>query len=1286
MYPATTPLGRMLLEDITPVVMVLTTPLVEESCSKNGLSFVEMIRPFCSFNNIDVPVRTSSEQAYRLQRFKLRVFYASDIHPPDFQVAKERLKKIISQAGEDYGSDLCSDVPEVNDLLSKSPAEILPSWFKHVNEELIRTMSFGEHEAFDHPVACLLVVSSNDEQPINRLVDLFNSNQLPSLLNDGAMDPKILKIYLLLHDNQDDTSEKASKILADMRSTFGPNASQLLSINSSTNGLVEHLENPWVPFKSGTCPAERLGCCLNADDSNAIKDLIQDLASKNIIPYMEEKVRVLNQQVSATRKGFRNQIKNLWWRKGKEDLPDASSGPVYTFSSVESQIRVLGDYAFMLRDYELALSNYRLISTDYKLDKAWKRYAAVQEMMGLTYFMLDQSRKEAEYCMEQAFNTYLKSVSGGNWSATRCGLWWVEMLKTRDQFKEAAGVYFRITGEEPLHSAVMLEQGSYCYLFSEPPMLRKYGFHLILSGNQYKKSDQTKHAIRTYKRAIAVFKGTAWSYIKDHVHFHVGQWYALIGLHDAAVFHMMEILSCAHQSKITQESFLKNFLQIFKKTGKSSEVLQLPLPVINGSSLEVVFEDHRTYASPDAAGVRESLWRSLEEEVIPSQPTARTNWLDLHSKFMTKRHIESNICVVGEPIRVVVEFQNPLQVSIPLSSVSLICETSPGSDEADPDSSASIAQYDSGEIIESSLERLMQPDSSFMLSDLDFLLEGDARRKVQLIVTPMVEGVLKIMGVKWKLYDSVVGFHNFITSTTIKNAKRKRRLKRSPVDNLKFVVVKNLPRLEGIIGPLPGKVYAGHLGHLTLNLNNKSTSAVKNLKMNVSHPRYLSYGNANSLDVGYPACLEKKINGQEAEVVACTDDKLQSMYLFPEDITISRDTPFSWPLWFHASVPGRLSLHIVLYYEIEDPESFMKFRTLRMCYNFEVLPSVEAILQISSSPLSLQEFIVRLNLTNKTTLKAFHIHQLSSIGNQWEISLIQPVQDFFASPSILPGQVISYSFTIRRRKESEKLENSCITRRDVRLSTVESPVPMYDTSLSPLSDFHRIERLNQEKPPQGYCDTVDFILISRPADKEGEPGVSNSTPLLSHHICHCSITNARPISWVMEGPRQILHDFSDSFCEISLDITIHNSSDFPATVTINTLDFTRSSAQSSDAATASTDNQAGWHDASTETNIKITTGSTITLPKSSPMDSVPAFLWSGSSSTMVRLPPNSSEKVPLQVCFFSPGAYDLSNYTLQWKLHSPDSQPHGEEADPVPSSSSGYFMGYPYHITVLQSV
>ncbi|KAF5178580.1 Iron-sulfur cluster insertion protein erpa, partial [Thalictrum thalictroides] len=109
-----------------------------------------------------------------------------------------------------------------------------------------------------------------------------------------------------------------------------------------------------------------------------------------------------------------------------------------------------------------------------------------QDMMALSYFMPDQSRKDAEYCMENAFTTYLKLGSSGQRNATRCGLCWTEMLKARDQYKEAAGFYFRISNEEPsLHAAVMHEQASNCYLLSKPPMLRKYRFHRVLSGNRY---------------------------------------------------------------------------------------------------------------------------------------------------------------------------------------------------------------------------------------------------------------------------------------------------------------------------------------------------------------------------------------------------------------------------------------------------------------------------------------------------------------------------------------------------------------------------------------------------------------------------------------------------------------------------------------------------------------------------------------------------------------------------------------------------------------------------------
>ncbi|GAY32901.1 hypothetical protein CUMW_004660 [Citrus unshiu] len=1232
--PATTPLGKMLLDEITPVVMVLRTPLVEESCGKNGISLLQMLSPFCNFSNIDVPVRTASDQPYRLHKFKLRLFYESDIRHPNLEVAKEQLKQVITRTGEKELSELGSDPPEISDVVGRSESEILPSWFQLFNKELMYTVSFSEHEAFDHPVACLLVVSSEDEQPINRFIDLFNTNKLPSLLNDGAMDPKILKHYLLVHDNQDGPSEKASKILTEMRSTFGPNDCQLLCINSSEDGRMERQDNPWASHKSDASPSKHLGSFLNNDDFSEIKDVMQELASKHIIPYMEQKIRVLNQQVSATRKGFRNQLKNLWWRKGKEETSDSPNGPMYTFSSIESQIRILGDYAFMLRDYELALSNYRLISTDYKLDKAWKRYAGVQEMMGLTYFMLDQSRKEAEYCMENAFTTYAKIGSSGQQNATRCGLWWVEMLKARHQYKDAATVYFRICGEEPLHSAVMLEQASYCYLLSKPPMLHKYGFHLVLSGDRYKKCDQINHAIRTYRSAVSVYKGTTWSHIKDHVHFHIGQWYAVLGMHDIAVAHMLE------------------------KTGKTFEVVKPRLPIINISSLKVIFEDHRTYASAEAANVRESLWRSLEEDMIPSLSTARSNWLELQSKLIMKKFEESNICVAGEPVKVDIEFKNPLQIPISISNISLICELSTRSDEMESDSNSSTTELQNDE--ESKLltttGEMNSDTSSFTLSEVDISLGG-------------TETILSNL-VKKKI------------------AKGRRKVKSSPSNDLKFIVIKSLPKLEGLIHPLPERAYAGDLRHLVLELKNQSDFSVKNLKMKVSHPRFLSIGNRDDMTKEFPACLQKMTNAEQSVAGGNFNKMPQAVFSFPEGISIQGETPLLWPLWYRAAVPGKISLSITIYYEMGDVSSVIKYRLLRMHYNLEVLPSLNVSFQISPWSSRLQQYLVRMDVVNQTSSENFQIHQLSSVGHQWEISLLQPFDSIFPSESLFAGQALSCFFMLKNRGESSTSSDdtsspSRLLGSDVSLQGTADT--LFDISGSPLADFHAHERLLQ-RVSQDDTNTVDFIFISQPSKSDSDSGISDPQHLFSHHACHCSILGKTPITWLVDGPRTLHHNFNASFCEVNLKMTIYNSSDAAMFVRVNTFDSPSSSGQTSEATSprsaVPSGNQAGWHDVPVLTDIKVTSQLPLNqVKRSSLLESVSPFIWSGSSASSVRLQPMSTTDIAMKVCLFSPGTYDLSNYALNWKLLTISGQ--GNEGET--RQSSGSCPGYPYFLTVLQA-
>ncbi|XP_068668294.1 uncharacterized protein [Aristolochia californica] len=1305
MDPAKTFLGRTLLEEITPVIMVLRTSLVEEACQKNGLSFVQMLQPFCLFNRIDVPVRTASDQPYRLQMFKLRLSYASDIRQPNAEVAEEHLKQVVSRANEEPLTELCSGAPELEIVLKMAESRSFPSWFQIFNKELIHTISFSEHETFDHPIACLLVVSSKDVQPLNKFVDLFNTNQLPSLLNDGAMDPKILKYYLLVHDNQDGPSEKANDIFMEMRNTFGSSDCRLLCFNSAEGGVNERESNPWLPYISDASLGPNVGHFLDINDLNELKDLMQDLASKHVIPYMEQKVRMLNQQVSATRKGFRNQIKNLWWRKGKEDTPDAPNGPMYTFSSIESQIRVLGDYAFMLRDYELALSNYRLLSTDYKLDKAWKHYAGVQEMIGLCYFMLDQSRKDAEYSMENAFSTYLRIGLSGQRNATKCGLWWVEMLKAWGQFKDAAGVYFRISNEEPpLHAAVMLEQSSYCYLYANPPMLRKYGFHLVLAGNRYEISEQRMHAIRTYRGALSVYRGSFWSYINDHVHFNIGKWFSLLGLFEVAMQHMLEILSCSHQPLSTQELFLGNFLHVVQNLGKNYEVFRLQLPVIAMRSINVIFEDHRTYASSASVHVKESLWQSLEDEMLPSISIIRTNWLESQSRPSLKKFKDFSICVAGEAIKVNIEMRNPLQTSISISGVSLVCELSPRSEEAGYDDWPTNSTEEHA--LESSFNDILKLNnserreldsnvSSFVLSELNFTLQDGETRVVQLSVTPKVEGFLKIVGVRWTLAGHIIGYRNFDADIPKKKLVKRRKSKLSSKQNLKFVVIKTLPKLEGCIHQLPVKAYAGNLCRLVLELRNPSESPIKNLKMKVSHPAILIPGSLEDMDVDFPGCLEKQINHEHSDVQT-TDVKKSSgsLVVFPESTVIQGGTTFSWPLWMHSGVSGRISLYISVYYEVENCSNEMNYRTLRMSYEFEVLPSLEVSFHISPCQSRLQEFLVRMDIINRTTSESFSLRQLSAVGHDWKISLLPPYISVCPSKLLLAGQGLSCFFKLMDSRKFSSLEGKTTSSgnllgSDVNLGFEESHDPLLDVFASPLLDFHHHERL-QLKNDQDHNRTVDFILISELLENKSSSDtrdVPYLRRLFSHHACHCSIATSSPIWWQVDGPQILHHNFFSSFCEVKLYITIQNCSDMVATVKINTTDdWPDNLGQALNESSSSGATQTvGWHDISLENDSKIVSASQGTrsaktappLPKT-----VSPFMWCASSSTKLTLSSFSDIKVPLQIIVFSAGTYDLSSYNLSWSLQLPEDRVSAENSI---WQSSGTCTGHPFYLTVLQS-
>ena len=60
----------------------------------------------------------------------------------------------------------------------------------------------------------------------------------------------------------------------------------------------------------------------------------------------------------------------------------------------------------MWQDYDTAVSTLRLLAGDLKQDKAWRQYAAAQEMIGLATFMAHGPVSEASAAFKEAFFRY----------------------------------------------------------------------------------------------------------------------------------------------------------------------------------------------------------------------------------------------------------------------------------------------------------------------------------------------------------------------------------------------------------------------------------------------------------------------------------------------------------------------------------------------------------------------------------------------------------------------------------------------------------------------------------------------------------------------------------------------------------------------------------------------------------------------------------------------------------------------------------------------------------------
>ncbi|XP_025029705.1 trafficking protein particle complex subunit 8 isoform X2 [Python bivittatus] len=600
---------EFLQDSFVPLVAALCSEEAERITRKNNLGFCELVKPFCRLTS-EVHMRDPNNQLHVIKNLKIAVNNIIT-QPPQPGAIRKLLNDVVtvSQPAEgllanvitagDYDLNISdhsvkASVPWYSSwkdtlmgLNTSTFYSATTPWFEAYRESFLQSMPASDHEFLNHYVACMLVVSSSESEPVEQFLKLSQEQHRIQHSNEYSYPkwfiPNTLKYYVLLHDVSIGEEQRADSLYEEMKQRYGTQGCYLLKINSrvSNRGTDEQIPDPWSQYlqknniqtqevsEDGTytvisnknsdhfIPLDGLdnyskdyvkpnssmheskksnmwtphGTCLTLTDHDRIRQFIQEFTFRGLLPHIEKTIRQLNDQL-ISRKGLSRSLFSATkkWFTGSK-VPEKSvnelkttSGLLYSPEAPELQIRKMADLCFLVQHYELAYSCYHTAKKDFLNDQAMLYAAGALEMAAVSAFLQPGApRPYPAHYMDTAIQTY-RDICKNMMLAERCVLLSAEILKSQTKYSEAAALLIRLTSEDSdLRSALLLEQAAHCFINMKNPMVRKFAFHMILAGHRYSKAGQKKHALRCYCQAMQVYKGKGWSLAEDHINFTIGR-------------------------------------------------------------------------------------------------------------------------------------------------------------------------------------------------------------------------------------------------------------------------------------------------------------------------------------------------------------------------------------------------------------------------------------------------------------------------------------------------------------------------------------------------------------------------------------------------------------------------------------------------------------------------------------------------------------------------------------------------------------------------------------------
>ncbi|XP_066481458.1 trafficking protein particle complex subunit 8 isoform X3 [Tiliqua scincoides] len=239
---------EFLQDSFAPLVAALCSEEAERITRRNQLGFCELLRPFCRLTS-EVHMRDPNNQLHIIKNLKIAVNNIIT-QPPQLGAIRKLLSDVVtvSQPAEGLVANVITAGDYDLNISATTP------WFEAYRESLLQSMPASDHEFLNHYVACMLVVSSSEPEPVEQFLKLSQEQHRIQHSSEYSYPkwfiPNTLKYYVLLHDVSAGEEQRADSVYEEMKQRYGTQGCYLLKINSlgSNRGADEQIPDPWSQY------------------------------------------------------------------------------------------------------------------------------------------------------------------------------------------------------------------------------------------------------------------------------------------------------------------------------------------------------------------------------------------------------------------------------------------------------------------------------------------------------------------------------------------------------------------------------------------------------------------------------------------------------------------------------------------------------------------------------------------------------------------------------------------------------------------------------------------------------------------------------------------------------------------------------------------------------------------------------------------------------------------------------------------------------------------------------